>query len=135
MSKKLPPLPAALSAPMGDVPVKILRNVIINGKVGYGAYFFLHRFIVLRSEMGPTMNWLTLEHERFHRIMHDAGIDFEKFCTSPEAAKDLHELVADALAVDRVYLMLHPDTPGRATKRRVAPHKQRSRHKKKQPGR
>ncbi len=92
----LPPLPAYLETPVGNIPVgKVDSLVEKKGAIGMSDY--LQRIILLDSRQSLNTAWLTLEHERVHFIFFDAGIYMDK---------KLEEIIADTIAAARVAEML-----------------------------
>lgn len=90
--RKLPEIPKEIVTPAGPIPVS-MNEGLFDREASFGKFNWLRREIELDSSMDRTPMWLTLEHERVHAILMDAGIELEH---------SLEERVCDAIALARV---------------------------------
>jgi hypothetical protein len=81
-----------------------MKEPTIDGKRVAGANDWGKRRIVLDNSMGPTATWLTLEHEKVHAILADAGIILPK-----RHAED----VCNAIAAAKIAEMVSPKSRSR----------------------
>lgn len=93
--RKLPEIPKQIIVPAGAIPVS-LNEGLFDRESSFGKFNWIKREIELEASMEPTPMWLTLEHERVHAILMDAGIDLDHA---------LEERVCDAIALARVVEM------------------------------
>lgn len=90
--KKLPPIPKVVHFPTGKVTVKRKKKLMDEHKA-FGMFHWHKREIWLDSELSHEAALLTLEHEKVHVVMMDAGIQL------PE---EIEERIADTFAAARV---------------------------------
>jgi hypothetical protein len=90
--KKLPPLPKSVYFATGSVPVKRVKGLQDREKAS-GMFHWNTREIWIDAELGLHAAWLTLEHEKFHVVMMDAGIELDEYVT---------ERLCDTFALARV---------------------------------
>lgn len=102
--RKLPEIPAEIYVPAGAIPVEFNEG-LFDRESSMGKFNWLTRNIELEASMELTPAWLTLEHERTHAILMDAGIELEHA---------LEERVCDAIALARVVEMSRGDGPKKA---------------------
>lgn len=93
--RKLPEIPEEILVPAGSIPVA-MNDGLFDREGSFGKFNWMTRQIELDSGMDRTPMWLTLEHERVHAILMDAGIELEH---------TLEERVCDAIALARVVEM------------------------------
>jgi hypothetical protein len=91
MSRKLPPIPKVVHFATGPVKVSRRAGLMDNEKV-FGIFNWADREILLDSRLRLHAAWLTLEHEKFHVILMDAGIQLdevmeERLCDTVAAAR------------------------------------------------
>ncbi len=92
----LPPIPRSISLAAGRIPVRRLKNMLDKEEC-VGRFHWDKRIMYLDAGLDVHAAWLTLEHERVHAILMDAGIMMDG---------DLEERVCDAIAAARVNAML-----------------------------
>ena len=102
--KRLPPIPRSITLPCGAVRVVRMKNPAIAGKRIAGCNDWGKRRIVLDNGLGSTASWLTLEHEKVHAILADAGIILPK--------KHVED-VCNAIAAAKVAEMVSPKSRSR----------------------
>lgn len=95
----VPPIPQVVSAAGGPVPVHRVPVVVIEGvdttrQTVLGAFDYSHRLIEIRQSLVGLAAWQTLEHERVHVALFDAGATL-----ADDAVEDR---IADAIANQRV---------------------------------
>ena len=81
-----------------------MKEPTIEGKRIAGSNDWVNRRIVLDNSLGPTATWLTLEHEKVHAVLADAGIILPK-----RYAED----VCNAIAAANVAAMVSPKSRAR----------------------
>lgn len=98
--KKLPPLPKFLHSVLGPVQVEQVPELhTVDGDKAFGLWHPGARKIqVATAGVVPTIQWLTLEHERVHQQLFDGGV-------SMIDKRDL-EHICDVIAAARVAEML-----------------------------
>ena len=96
MKKTLPPLPRSVYFPSGRVKI-VRRKGLMEHEKAFGMFHWHKREIVLDAELGLEAAWLTLEHEKFHVILMDAGIQLDDYT---------EERLCDTVAAARVAEML-----------------------------
>ena len=102
--KRLPPIPRVVRLPCGPIKVVSMKEPRLEGKRIAGASDWGQRRIVLDNGLGRTASWLTLEHEKVHAILADAGIILPK--------KHVED-VCNAIAAARVAEMVSPKSRSR----------------------
>jgi hypothetical protein len=98
---KLPPIPKFLKLATGRIKVNIVKG-LSEDKLAEGIYNFAKRTIGVDSEIAEgslVRAWLTIEHERIHAVLNDAGVNLP--------SEEIEEAVCNAIAADRVYQMTH----------------------------
>jgi hypothetical protein len=96
VSRKLPPIPKSIPFPTGRVTVKRVKGLMEREKA-YGMFFWHKREILLDAELELHAAHLTLEHEKVHVVLMDAGINLDEVT---------EERLCDTLAAARVAEML-----------------------------
>ncbi len=94
--KTLPPLPRSVYFPTGRVKVIRKANLQESDKAA-GMFHWNSREIWIDKDLGPHAAWLTLEHEKVHVVLMDAGIQLDDYT---------EERLCDTLASSRVAEML-----------------------------
>lgn len=112
MAKTLPPLPTSVWSVFGPVPVTVVPD-LRDEKDGilFGRVLYFTRRIEIRAEMSLVTQWQTLEHERVHLALFDAGARLS-------LTNEQEEAVCDSLATARVAEMLATTSTGVTKKRR-----------------
>lgn len=95
--KKLPPIPRFIHLPAGKIPVKRVKGLHKKEKC-MGKFDFFARTISLEATLGLVAAHLTLEHERVHAILMDAGVN-------ELLSDEIEERICDCLAQDAVARM------------------------------
>ena len=98
--KRLPSLPQSVSTPLGPVPVE--RVDALQGEDGkecedLGEVNYLLRVIRVRKKLALPVAWHTLEHEKVHLALWDAGV---------QLSHEVEERVCDVIATARVAEMV-----------------------------
>ena len=94
--KTLPPLPRFVHFPTGKVAVKRVKN-LQDAEKACGMFHWNTREIWIDASLGLHAAHLTLEHEKIHVVMMDAGISLDEYT---------EERLCDTLAASRVAEML-----------------------------
>lgn len=95
--KTLRPLPKAVKAPSGPVPVRRKAN-LVNSDTGErcrGLWDPAARIIWIDAELSLSAAWPTLHHERVHAWLDDSGFYWD---LDNEAENARFELLCDTLA-------------------------------------
>jgi hypothetical protein len=93
----LPPVPHFVVSQLGPTPVLMVHNLRCMGTPALGCFIGHIHTIFLKDSMPLNVAWQTLEHEKVHMILWDAGH------TLPE---DKEDAIADAIGANRVAEML-----------------------------
>lgn len=96
MKKTLPPIPKSVYFPTGRVKV-VRKKGLMDSEKAFGMFHWPKREIWLDVELDLHAAWLTLEHEKFHVILLDAGINLDEYT---------EERLCDTVAAQRVAEML-----------------------------
>jgi hypothetical protein len=94
--KKLPPLPKVVHFASGPVPVKRVKGLQERERAS-GMFHWNSREIWIDAGLGLHAAWLTLEHEKVHVVMMDAGIQLDEYT---------EERLCDTLALNAVSQLL-----------------------------
>lgn len=95
-TKTLPPLPRSVYFPTGRVKV-IRKKGLQQKEQAAGMFHWDKREIWIDAGLGPHASWLTLEHEKVHVVLMDAGIPLDDYT---------EERLCDTMAAARVAEML-----------------------------
>lgn len=97
--KKLPPLPKEVHSTLGSIPVERHATLATEGQPeeNMGDVNFLTRIIRISTKLAPVAAWHTLEHERTHLALWDAGVVLPH---------ETEELICDVIATARVAEMV-----------------------------
>lgn len=99
----LPPLPTSVVSQIGPTPIVLVPGLKCDGVPAMGCFQPENHVIQLRAGMPLNVSWQTLEHEKFHMVVSDAGIP---------VPNPMDDAIADALGSHRVLEMrasLHID--------------------------
>lgn len=96
---KLPALPKEVYSTLGSVPVERPDSLAAEGQPeeNMGDVNFLTRIIRISTKLSPAAAWHTLEHERVHLALWDAGVVL---------SHETEELICDVIATARVAEMV-----------------------------
>jgi hypothetical protein len=94
----LPPLPDTVRSTLGPVEVRHVEALRVGDRPAIGAFDGGLRLIYVKRGLHPAQAWQTLEHERIHLELWDAGATL--------ADSDVEDRVADAIGAARVREML-----------------------------
>jgi hypothetical protein len=98
VANALPPIPESIDTAMGPVSVVMVENLTTKeGDYALGLWWPENRCIKLCAGLSLVTAWATLEHERVHQILWDAGTAL---------VPAIEERVCDAIATARVAAML-----------------------------
>jgi Zn-dependent peptidase ImmA (M78 family) len=92
MRRKLPPIPKTIHFPTGKVTVRRVKGLMDSAKA-FGEFRWHKREIILDAELNLEAAWLTLEHEKVHVVLMDAGIQLDEYT---------EERLCDTLAAARI---------------------------------
>jgi hypothetical protein len=96
--KRLPPIPKFIGSQLGPVPIVWVTGLKAgDGDDALGLWCPEERCIKLCAGIHRTTAWVTLEHEKIHMLLWDAGTNL---------GGEAEERVADAIASARVAEML-----------------------------
>lgn len=101
-ARVLPKLPKAAWTIYGEVPIRLVPHLIVDGEPCFGSYDGLTREILIRENMPLVNQWRTLFHERTHLDCEDIGV---------VTSYDQIEAICNAVAAARMAEMLHSPTP------------------------
>jgi Zn-dependent peptidase ImmA (M78 family) len=96
VSKSLPPIPKSIYLPTGRIKVLRKKGLMENEKA-FGLFHWHKREIWIDAELEPHAAWMTLEHEKVHAILMDAGLQLDDYT---------EERLCDTFASARVAEML-----------------------------
>lgn len=100
MGAGLPPLPDSVVSLYGWTRVHFMVNEFdCGGVVAWGCYTYDKRLMQVDTALSRGDQWHTLEHEKVHMILGDAGLNYDE---RKDTAATVDDEIADAIATQRM---------------------------------
>jgi hypothetical protein len=96
--KHLPSLPRAVWSALGPIPVRVVKDLQMDGKPCMGIYDPAARLIQIREGMDAIAALQTCAHEWVHSVLSDAGVSLSEADEERVADSVGTAIVADLLS-------------------------------------